>query len=82
MLPRPLGRRSMATSSQFATRGIAITAMGTETDLAQLTLDRFGIADTLHRYVSGSIIMTQLRWLEPSPRFIKLLNDSNGPVRH
>jgi hypothetical protein len=29
---------------------------------------------------SGSIIMTQVRWLQPSPRFIKLLNDSSGPA--
>ena len=47
----------------------------------QVTFDRFEVAATLHRYVSVSIIMTQVRWPRPSPRFIKLLNDSSDPAR-
>src|SRR5882724_11146315 len=45
----------------------------------QVTFDRFEVAATLHRYVSVSIIMTQVRWPRPSPRFRKLLNDSSDP---
>jgi hypothetical protein len=40
------------------------------------------LADALQLCVSsGSIIMTQVRWPQPSSRFIKLLNDSSGPAR-
>jgi hypothetical protein len=52
-----------------------------ERNLAQVTFGRFKVAATLHRYVSGSIIMTQVRWPRPSPRFMKLLNDSSDPAR-
>ena len=47
----------------------------------QVTFDRFEVAATLHRYVSVSVIMTQVRCLQPLRRFVKLLNDSSGPAR-